>query len=229
MSDPTIQRISRQADELYAQREPFQTVHEAVEVLLGWSGPTDYEIQWRLGRAYFFLGQEAANRKNAFSFHLQGIKACSAAVHIHVQRVEAHFWLGVNLALAARHEGSLMAIRHAWRAKRELQRAVLIDPSYHGAGPLRVLARLQHKTPRWLGGGTAAARRNYEAAISLAPENTVTRIYFAELLLELGERDLARAQLEFVLTVPDDPEWAFEIDRDRRAAREMLREMMNAE
>jgi hypothetical protein len=108
---------------------------------------------------------------------------------------------------------------------RELRQAIQFDSSYHGAGPLRVLARLQHNLPHLLGGGFSRARANYEAAIRLAPENTVTRIYFAELLLESGERDLAREQLEFVLNVSIDPGWAFENERDKRIAKEMLRKL----
>jgi hypothetical protein len=50
----------------------------------------------------------------------------------------------------------------------------------------------------------------------------VTRIYFAELLLQSGERALGREQLEFVLNVSTDPFWAFEIERDKRIAKEML-------
>ncbi len=223
MGELAVQELIKQADELYARREHFMTVHEAVDLLLSWRGPLNYEIQWRLGRAYFFLGQEAAKKTDALAFHLQGINTCAAAVHKGENKVEAHFWLGVNLALAARHEGTLTAIRHAWRARRELRRAMQIDPAYHGAGPLRVFARLQHKLPRWFGGDRARARRNYEAAIALAPNNSVTRIYFAELLLELNEHDLARAELEFVLSGPHDPEWKFEIERDRRIARDMLK------
>ena len=48
----------------------------------------------------------------------------------------------------------------------------------------------------------------------------MTRIYFAELLLESGDRDLAREQLEFVLNVSADPAWAFEIERDQQIARD---------
>jgi hypothetical protein len=105
---------------------------------------------------------------------------------------------------------------------RELRQAIQFDSSYHGAGPLRVLGRLQHNLPRLLGGGFSRARTSYEAAISLAPENTVTRIYFAELLLESGKRDLGREQLEFVLNAATDPDWAFEVARDKRIAKDML-------
>lgn len=112
---------------------------------------------------------------------------------------------------------------------RELQQAIQLDSSYHGAGPLRVLARLQHKLPRLLGGGSSRASANYRAAINLAPENTVTRVYFAELLLDSGERDLAREQLQFVLNVPVDPDWAFEIERDKRIAKEMLTKLKLAQ
>jgi len=130
--------------------------------------------------------------------------------------------LGVNLSLAAQRNRPVRAIANAKRAMRELRQAIRIDSSYHGAGPLRVLARLQHKLPRLLGGNSGKARANYTAALQLAPENTVSRVYFAELLLDSGQRDLAREQLEFVMNVPVDLVWAFEIERDQRVAKDML-------
>jgi cytochrome c-type biogenesis protein CcmH/NrfG len=74
-----------------------------------------------------------------------------------------------------------------------------------------------------LGGGTSRARAHFEEAIRLAPSNTVTRIYFAELLLERGDTQRARAELEALLALPFDPAWSFEIKRDRERAREMLK------
>jgi hypothetical protein len=173
-----------------------------------------------MGRALFFLGQEAPDKKSALSHHCRGIVACDRAVLLAPVRVEGHFWLAVNLALAAKLRR--LGIREARRALMELRQAVQIDSSYHGAGPLRVLARLQHNLPRLLGGGSSRALANYTAAISLAPENTVTRIYFAELLLESGEQNLAREQFEFVLNVSADPDWEFEIERDKRIATDVL-------
>jgi predicted Zn-dependent protease len=85
-----------------------------------------------------------------------------------------------------------------------------------------VLARLQHQLPRLLGGGVTEACANFERAVRIAPENTVTRIYFAQLLLGLGEKTRARSELEHVLNAPYDHDWAFEINRDQRLAKKML-------
>ncbi|MGH9968033.1 MAG: TRAP transporter TatT component family protein [Pyrinomonadaceae bacterium] len=223
MGNYSIQKTARQVDELYSQRHRIENVRASVAILESEaSRGNDYEIQWRLGRALFFLGQEVGHKESSHSYHSQGIVRCEQAVKADPAKVEGHFWLGVNLALLAGCEARLVAIRHALRARRELQQAIEIDATYHAAGPLRVLARLQQKMPRWLGRGFASARTNYEKAISLAPANTVTRVYFAELLIELGEQDLARAQLEFVLGAADDSDWSFEIERDRRIAKEML-------
>ena len=216
-----IQAVITQADELYSERQRIENVHASVEILES-SGKDEYEILWRLGRALFFLGQEAADENSAHSSHCRGIIACEEAVATEPSRVEGHFWLAVNLALAAQGLRRLRALRNARRAMRELQLSIQIDSSYNDAGPLRVLARLQHKLPRVLGGGLVRARINYKAAINLAPENTVTRIYFAELLLESGEQNLAREQLELVLNVSAHAGWVFEIERDQRIAKEMM-------
>ncbi|MCM3872796.1 MAG: TRAP transporter TatT component family protein [Pyrinomonadaceae bacterium] len=216
-----VQAIIRQADELYAERQRIENVRASI-VILESSDRNEYEILWRLGRALFFLGQEALNENTAFSSYCEGVIACEPAIALAPRRVEGHFWLAVNLALAAQLRRGVFGIKKARRAIRELRQAVQIDSSYHGAGPLRVLARLQHKLPRLLGGSVASARTNYKAAVNLAPENTVTRIYLAELMLESDEPDLAREQLEWVLNASTDPGWAFEIQRDKQIAKEML-------
>lgn len=219
----TIPEIIRLVDELYAKRQEVENVRASVAMLLSRAATTtDFEIQWRLGRAFFFLGQQATGKTASLSQHSQGIVFCNQAVAARPDKVEGHFWLGVNLALRARWERWPAALRHALRARRELQRAIQIDSSYHAGGPLRVLGRLQQNIPSWLGGGVARARASYESAITVAAENTITRVYFAELLLDLGEHELARKHLDFVLSASEDSEWSFEIERDKRLANDML-------
>ncbi len=223
---PIRQQVIAQADRLYAGRADSRNVAQSIELLR--QADADYETAWRLGRALFFLGQESVEPKIAQRLHAQGVAASRKAIRVgassrRADLVEGHFWLGVNLALLARLEAPTRAALHALQARQALMEAIAIDASYHAAGPLRVLARLQHKLPRLLGGGIVPARENFERAMRLAPTNTITRIYFAELLLEIGEIDRARSELEVVLHTPLDPDWAFEIERDQRLAEEMTK------
>lgn len=220
--DSNLAELTRRADALYDERASLVRVRESVELLE--KAADEYEAAWRLGRALFFLGQEAGDPGESRAHHSRGARVCGRAASRDPRRVEGHFWLGVNLALLAQYEKPLTAVRHALRARRSLVRAARLDAAYHAAGPLRVLARLQHKLPRLLGGGPERARANFERALELAPANTVTRLYFAELLLETGDRAHARIELETLLNAPHDPSWAFESDRDRRLARRMLNE-----
>jgi tetratricopeptide (TPR) repeat protein len=216
------EEIIKRADALYDVRGQLENVRASVELLLSDECANDYEAVWRLGRALFFLGQEAGSEREARAYHASGASFSRRAAKLKPSRVEGHFWLGVNLALLARLENSFKALGHALLARRALQHAVRLDPIYHAAGPLRVLARLQHKLPKMLGGGTTHARANFERAINLAPANTVTRLYFAELLMEMGDTPRAREELESLLNAKPDPAWAFESARDRRIAQQML-------
>lgn len=218
----TSKEMRALADKLYDGREQLSGVRRSLELLQ--EAADDYEALWRIARAHFFLGQEAHDKAEARAHHLAGVDYSRSAVRACPRRVEGHFWLGVNLALLAQLEKPLGALRAALGAKRELKRAVAIDPTYHAAGPLRVLARLESKLPHLLGGGAVRARSHFEEAIRLAPSNTVTRIYFAELLLECGDTERARAELEALLAIPFDPAWAFEIRRDQKRAREIIQQ-----
>ena len=221
----TLKEITALADKLYNEREQLEQVRRSLELLR--EATHSYGALWRMSRAYFFLGQEAHDNLEARAHHLAGIDAGSEAARALESRVEGHFWLGVNLALLARIEKPLSALRHALRAKRELRRALILNPSYHAAGPLRVLARLESRLPRLFGGGQKRARAHFEEAIRIAPANTVTRLYYAELLLECGDATRARTQLEAILNAPFDTAWAFEIKRDQLRASEILKERGN--
>lgn len=214
-----------QADALYAAREETDRVRQSVELLQPLAAVGNYEAAWRLCRALFFLGQEALDESAARRLHERAVIEGERAINAAPESVEGYFWLGVNLALLANLESPFPAARHALRAKRVLSRALQINPAYHGAGALRVLARVLHKLPRLLGGNTNRALVLFQQAVELAPTNTVTRLYFAEMLLETGDVAYARAQLEALLDAPLDPAWAFERMRDCCRALQLLQKI----
>jgi hypothetical protein len=160
MPTDALLAVVGRADELYHQRAEGGSVRESVMVLSGAIGGADrYEIQWRLARALFFLGQEAGAKESSKQLYAAGIGAGDRAVELNIDRVEGHFWVGVNLALFAETNGGIRGVRALRRALLELNRAIEINERYHDAGPLRVLGRLLTK------------RRGFWAAIESAVGN----------------------------------------------------------
>jgi tetratricopeptide (TPR) repeat protein len=218
--------IMERADALYFAREDMESVRASVQLLEKASAPLDYEILWRLGRALFFLGQESVDQEAARLSHERAARFSRRAARLEPRRVEGHFWLGVNQALLAQLSTRfLRAPLLALQAGRALRRAARLDAAYHAAGPLRVLARLETHLPRLLCGGTKRARAHFLQALKLAPHNTVTRIYFAELLIKTGDTHQAQSELNTILNTSPDPAWAFEIARDKKLAHEMLKQV----
>jgi tetratricopeptide (TPR) repeat protein len=220
-TEDLLAAVSR-ADELYEQRARPEAVRESVMVLSGARGGANlYEVQWRLARAMFFLGQQAESAPEKLQLHSSAMDAGARAVALNPERVEGHFWAGVNLALYAESARAPRGIRAVLRARSELKRAVEIAENYHGAGPLRVLARLEHRAPRLLGGNRKRSRAYFDRAMAIA-RNKVTLLYAAELALDEGERERAAGLLEEIIASPSEPEWEFENSRDRETARSLL-------
>lgn len=218
--------VTRRADDLYHERAREGAVEASVSILASaaeWA--EKYEAQLRLARALFFLGQQADSKNAKRQLHAAAIGAGERAARLNPERVEGHFWLGVNLALFAEASGGIKAARAVLRARSTLRRAVAISAEYHGAGPLRVLARLEHKAPWFLGGSRKRSRQYFDRALALAPSNTVTLIYAAELAIDDGDRNHARLLLEKVVQTRIDSEWEFENRRDREIARSLLARM----
>jgi len=223
MPTDDVLAIVGRADELYRRRATAGSVRESIMVLSGaLSSEERYEVQWRLARALFFLGQEAATRDDRAQLHQSGVEAGKRAIALNQDRVEGHFWAGVNLALFAGARRRLAALRPLLWARSELRLAVHIREGYHDAGPLRCLARLEHQAPAILGGSQKLSREHYDRALSVAPNNSVTLLYAAELAEDAGERTRAIELLERLIELPIDSDWEYENVRDKKLAEQML-------
>jgi hypothetical protein len=217
--EPTTETVIKIADDLYRNRRRPGAVQDSISSLVSVPGfQRTYEIFWRLSRAFFFVGQSETGSAG----YAAGIKAGKEATRVAGQSVEGRFWLGVNLALFAESIGGIRGALALLSARSELGRAVGIREAYHGAGPLRVLGRLEHKAPWFLGGDRKRGLGYLNRALQLAPRNTVTLLYAAELANEMGDVDRAVALLEIVLAVEPDPDWQYETVRDQTRARNML-------
>jgi hypothetical protein len=221
-----ILAVLSRADELYGLRARAGAVKDSVSLLAGAAeGSNRFEIQWRLARALFFLGQEADTASTKRQLHAAAIGAGERAVDLSPDRVEGHFWLGVNLALFAESAGGARAIKALLRARGQLRKASELSESYHGAGPLRVLGRIAHKAPRLLGGSAKQSRNFFDRALQIAPRNSVTLIYAAEQAIDSSDRERAAVLLERIIASDLDADWEYENQRDRALAHEILRSL----
>jgi hypothetical protein len=178
-----------------------------------------YELEWRLARALFLEGEQASQ------LYARGAMHGRRAVRLDRDRVEGHFWLAVNLALGAEARKGLQGALDLLKARVALRRACEISEDYHGAGPLRVLARLEHKSPGILGGNVRKSLIHYQRALAIAPTNTVTLVYAAQLEIDRREFKRAALLLETVIGLPIDPDWEFENIRDKNLAESMLKHL----
>jgi tetratricopeptide (TPR) repeat protein len=207
-------------DALYARREELDSARKAEAI---WearlrANPKDFESAWKLARVRYWLGGHApeAERKTLLEM---GIEAGRAAIAARADRPEGHFWMAANMGSLAESFGLRQGLKYRRPIKEALETALGIDPAFQQGSPDRALGRWYLKVPGLFGGSDRKAEEHLRRSLTYNPNSTASRFFLAEALLEMDRDDEARAELQKVLDLPIDPDWAPE-DRDfkRKAA-----------
>ncbi len=178
--------------------------------------PARYELDWRRARLHQFHAMqhlESGDKKAARAGFERGSEVSQWTLG-ESERGEGRFWHAVNALEFARlgnKWGAFWALRFV---QSHLKSVLEWDETFHFAGAHRVLGRIAHLAPRRAGGDAAVAQFHFERALEIA-DNSTTRLYFAELLSDLGQKTAAKAQIEAILASPDDENWRWEQARDR--------------
>ncbi len=186
-----------------------------------------YELDWRRARLDQFQamqllakGSEKVDKRAARAAFERGAEVSQWTL-AEPSRGEGRFWHAVNNLEFARMGQKLGALWALRPARAQLKSVLAWDESFHFAGPHRVLGRIAHLAPSRSGGDFQSARAHFERALELC-DNSTTRLYFAGLLEDLGDKTGAKAQIEAILAAPDDENWMWEQNRDREKAAEWL-------
>ena len=106
--------------------------------------------------------------------------------------------------------------------KQELETVLRLDRAFAQGSADRALGRWYFKVPRLFGGSNELAKEHLQASLAYNPHSTASHFFLAEVFVDEGRKDEARAHLQSVLDAPLDPEWAPE-DRDfKEKARALL-------
>lgn len=106
------------------------------------------------------------------------------------QRAEAWIWSGIIRSTLAGARGGLGALGIAKAARRDLERAIELDPVALDGSAYTSLGTLYHKVPGWpIGfGDHDKAERLLRKALDINPNGIDANYFYGELQLELGHR-----------------------------------------
>ena len=205
---------------LYANREDLASATQLAERLTADTrrDPQAFDARWQLARIDYWLGGHAPERDRR-KYLEQGIAAAQDAARLQPQRPEGHFWTAANMGAIAEGFGMRAGLRYRKSIRQSLETVLRLDRAYMEGSADRALGRYYHKVPGWLGGSRAKAEEHLRASLTYNPDSTISHYFLAELFIDAGRLDEARAELQRVSSAPLSREWAPE-DRDfkRRAA-----------
>ena len=196
-----------EADSLYAQREDLAKARLAVTVLRQ-ARTADYgnfDAAWKLARANYYLGSHTDGDEADDAFR-EGIDAAKAAVKLHGDRAEGHFWLGANYGGSA-ERSTLAGLSSVEDIRSEMDTVIKIDEKFQNGSAYLGLGQLYLRAPKVLGGDTNKAIQYLQKGEQLAPENALIKLNLAEAYHMAGRDGESRKQIDALLAMTPSPEY----------------------
>jgi tetratricopeptide (TPR) repeat protein len=173
------------------------------------SDPRAFELLWRGARACAWLTEEFRDSQRRASYAQKGMDYAKRAVDINPQRVEAHYYLGINTGQSATTKtvGAYMMVPRVVKAG---EAAMKLDEKFDYAGPARLIGTVYAKAPPWPAsiGDIDEGIKYLGKAVQLAPEYPQNHLHYADALLADGKLNDAEREYKIVLDAQVPPEWA---------------------
>lgn len=179
----------------------------------------DYDAQWQAAQALAFLAENETHAEVRLQAARRGVVLARQARTLKPDGVEGQYWYAINVGLLANEDRTygLSAVKEMEPA---LRRAMELDERYDFAGPARILAVLQLRTPPppTSIGSPRKALHLLQHAVELFPDYPENYLYLAEALHDNGRADGAKEALRKVLEAKPWPDRQFESQRWKTAA-----------
>ena len=209
------------ADALYRQRENLSNAKQAANL---WAerASVDFDAAWKLARAWYWIGthETSQNQRGALE---RGVTAGENAVRLVSNRPEGHFWMAANMGRLAESFGVFQGLKYRGRIKDELEKALMLDPSWQGGSAEDALGQWYATVPRLFGGSQQAAEQHLRRAISHDGNNMSALVFLGEMLLNQRRTAEASTYLQRVIDADLDDEWAPEDREFKQKAATLLK------
>jgi tetratricopeptide (TPR) repeat protein len=220
----TAEELIGQADQLCVEMKDMATAKEAEALYLKSLGMSEnkYDAMWRMSRILYYIGVHTEKKKDKKAIFARGVYYAEKAVELEPEKPDGHYWLGVNHGKVGEVRGVLKSLALVKPIKKAMNKVIELDRSYEDGGADRVLGRVFYKLPGFAGGDKKKSLEHLQKSKEYGPEDPVTRVYLAETLLALKEKDQAKVELEYVVNMESDSRWYFAVDENKELARELL-------
>ncbi|OGD19438.1 MAG: hypothetical protein A2Y70_07550 [Candidatus Aminicenantes bacterium RBG_13_64_14] len=216
--------LVQQGDDLYVERGDLAKAKEALakyqEALA--AGEDAYDVNWRLARVEYWIGDHTADKTAKKQIFQQGIDHAKKAIERGPDKVEGHFWLGVCYGVYGEAKGVLKSLFLVKPIKEEMRRVLEIEPAYDKGGADRVLGRVFHEVPGFAGGSEKKSLEHLLKAVEYGPRVGLNLLYLADTYISLDQIEKARETLEYILTMEPEPDLIPETEEERVQARQRL-------
>lgn len=219
-----IEQALSESESLFKKREDIENLRQAVAALGRARDPDnrDYEVEWKFAKYCYFLGKAEPDQAKATEAFERGRDAGRIAERVGNERPDGHFWFAANLGELARMSPVTVGIKSVDEIRESLEKVISIDPSYQGASSYDALGQLEMGTRTFKGGSAEKAIEYYKRGIELAPTNSNTRLHLAEAYLALKRDNEARTELDHLIAMKADQEFALEHAAAVAKAKELI-------
>jgi tetratricopeptide (TPR) repeat protein len=175
--------------------------------------PNEDILYGKLSSAYFYKGLlEMDDSAKQELYYEHGVNFGKEAVTLNPRAIYGNYWYASNVGMLGLCRGMMASLASVDPMKKSYEIVLKENERFFFAGPHRALGRLYHMAPGWpiSVGNKTKALHHLEKAVEIAPEFFNNRLYLAELYIDIGNRDKAKKELEWMIDKDCKPEHRIE-------------------
>jgi tetratricopeptide (TPR) repeat protein len=225
-SGQAAEELIEKADALYAGMQDLETAEEALglyrDALI--AADNKYEAYWKIARIMYYVGEHKDKKKDRQNTFAQAVYHAEKAMALEPEKPDGYYWRGVNNGKYGETRGVLKSLALVKPIKSDMNKVIELNRAYEEGGPDRVMGRVFFKLPGFAGGDKDKSLEHLLKSMEYGPEDALTRVYLADTYLAKKEVEKARAELDYVMNLPDDPRWVAAIKQSKELAEEILKD-----
>ena len=211
-----------EADNLFKQREDLKKLAQAVQTLeSARSSGQNFEVEWKLAKFSYFLAKRTNDKADSDSLFESGRDAGKIAIRLNPDKPDGHFWYAANLGELARNNPVTVGLGAVGDVRTAMERVIQLQPDYQNASAFDALGQIEYGT-RLTTGDLNVAVEQYKKGIEVDPNNGNLYLHLAEAYIAQKKPDDAKQQLDALLKLKPDPDYALEHTETLEKAKKLL-------